>query len=415
MSIPGIISGMLTPFSISARTQRRFILGQQGLWPGRRWRGKDGLAQALRQGSVVQIDPLQIVAHSHDIALYGRVLDYAPAQLDGLLYADRFGFDYGGTVFVHPMPELPYWRVVMERNARRGRWAAFSELHARVIAEVRAEIAARGPLAGRAFKGVSVGPGNYRGTRDTSLALYYLWFAGELMTWGRRRGERIYDLRERIAPPPYAQAASPQAAEDYFALHSFRKLGLVSAKDFRASFSGAIERRVEVDEAAQRLAGLLAAGRLVEVRAAGQSLPLYALAEELPRLEALEAGGVPLDWQPLETTTQEEMTVLAPLEIASARGRAKALFDFDYVWEVYKPLALRRWGYYTLPLLWGDRLVARFDSRLDRAAHCLRVLTFWLEPGIPPDPAFRSALQAGLRRFCSFLGVERVEGVIFED
>jgi uncharacterized protein len=103
------------------------------------------------------------------------------------------------------------------------------------------------------------------------------------------------------------------------------------------------------------------------------------------------------------------MTVLAPLEIASARGRAKALFDFDYVWEVYKPVELRRWGYYTLPLLWGDRLVARFDSRLDRANHCLKILGFWVEPDVPVDAAFRCALQAGLKRFVTFLGAERVD------
>src|SRR3712207_2985341 len=99
---------------ISKQTQRRFILGQQGLYPGRRWRGKTGVAQALHAGAVVHIDPLNVVARSHDIVLYGRVLDYEPAHLDTLLYTDRAAFDYGGTVMVHPMDELPYWRIVMD-------------------------------------------------------------------------------------------------------------------------------------------------------------------------------------------------------------------------------------------------------------------------------------------------------------
>ena len=397
--------------SISAQARRRFILGQQGLWPGRRWRGKAGLAEALNQGAVVQIDPLQVVARSHDTALYGRVLDYTPPLLDELLYTDRFGFDFGGTVFVHRMPELPYLRVVMGRNRERPRWAAFAGQHARAVDEVRAEIAARGPLAGRAFKGNAVGPGNYRGTRDTSLALYYLWFTGELMTWGRQRFERLYDLRERIAPPAFAHAASPQEAEEHFSLLPFRRLGLASARDFRAAFAGAIERRVEEDEARRRLADLLAAGILAEVRVAGERAPLYALASELPHLEALQAGRIPDDWLPLETSTDQEMTVLAPLEIASARGRAKALFGFEYLWEVYKPAETRRWGYYTLPLLWGDRLVARFDSRLERASATLRVLNFWVEDGVEIDAAFRSALQAGMKRFLSFIKAELLEGL----
>ena len=96
--------------------------------------------------------------------------------------------------------------------------------------------------------------------------------------------------------------------------------------------------------------------------------PRFLLSEDLPLLETLMAGRVPDDWQPLETTTDQEVTILAPLEIVSARGRAAKVFDFDYVWEVYKPESQRRWGYYTLPVLYGDRLVARFDAKLDRSS-----------------------------------------------
>jgi uncharacterized protein YcaQ len=134
----------------------------------------------------------------------------------------------------------------------------------------------------------------------------------------------------------------------------------------------------------------------------------YTLAE-CPR-EQIQDEQVPAAWQPLETSTQDEMTVLAPLEIVSARGRAKQLFDFDYVWEVYKPAAQRRWGYYTLPLLWGDRLVARFDSRLDRAARTITILGYWQEDGIPQDEPFGNALRAGFRRFLFFLEADRLQG-----
>ena len=80
---------------------------------------------------------------------------------------------------------------------------------------------------------------------------------------------------------------------------------------------------------------------------------------------------------------------LAPLDPVSARGRAKPLFDFEYVWEVYKPVDQRRWGYYTLPVLWGDRLVARFDSKLDRSTDTLVINGLWLEDGaLARDAAF---------------------------
>jgi uncharacterized protein len=127
-------------------------------------------------------------------------------------------------------------------------------------------------------------------------------------------------------------------------------------------------------------------------------------------LETLLSGGIPPEWQPLETTTEEEVTLLAPLEITSARGRASKLFGFDYVWEVYKPLEQRRWGYYVLPILWGDRLVGRLDPRLERDSQTLRILGFWLEdPALADDPAFASAFQRGLGRFMRFVGAQSLE------
>jgi uncharacterized protein YcaQ len=96
---------------------------------------------------------------------------------------------------------------------------------------------------------------------------------------------------------------------------------------------------------------------------------------------------------PLETTTTQEVLFLAPLDHVSARGRAKAVFGFDYVWEVYKPEHQRRFGYYTLPMLWGDRLVARFDSKLDRTTNTFVILGLWLEDeALGTDEAFAEAL-----------------------
>jgi len=151
----------------------------------------------------------------------------------------------------------------------------------------------------------------------------------------------------------------------------------------------------------------LAAGEIVEVRVEGWRGVFHALAGDVPVLQELAAGRAPAAWKPLETTTEEEATFLAPLDPVSARGRAKVLFDFDYVWEVYKPEHQRRYGYYALPVLWGDRLVARFDSRMDRQARRLVLHGLWLEEEtLAADEAFVEALAAGFRRFLRFLGAE---------
>jgi uncharacterized protein YcaQ len=119
---------------------------------------------------------------------------------------------------------------------------------------------------------------------------------------------------------------------------------------------------------------------------------------------------VPKAWTPLETTTTDEAVFLAPLDPVSARGRAKVLFGFDYVWEVYKPAHQRRWGYYTLPILYGDQLVARFDPKLDRATGTLIINGLWLEDdALAEDTAFINAFARGLDRFRRFLKAERID------
>jgi uncharacterized protein YcaQ len=134
------------------------------------------------------------------------------------------------------------------------------------------------------------------------------------------------------------------------------------------------------------------------------------LGEDMPTLASLEKGKIPKGWNPKERTTFEEVTFLAPLDIVSARGRAKKLFDFDYIWEVYVPAPKRRWGYYVLPILYGDDLVARLDPKLDRKTMTLEILGFWHEDDAPiKDPEFANALAKGLIRFARFLEAKKIK------
>src|SRR5690606_28350711 len=105
----------------------------------------------------------------------------------------------------------------------------------------------------------------------------------------------------------------------------------------------------------------------------------WPLSENKRYLDDVEAVRIARNGKALDTTTDEEVTLLAPLEMVSARGRAKFVFDFDYVWEVYKPEHQRKWGYYVLPILYKDDLVARLDPKFDRTTNTLHILGFWLE------------------------------------
>jgi len=161
---------------------------------------------------------------------------------------------------------------------------------------------------------------------------------------------------------------------------------------------------------------MVADGDLIEVQVEGWKRVHYALGSDAEVLADVSAGRVPQAWTPVETTTTEEVVFLAPLDHVSARGRAKEVFGFDYVWEVYKPEHQRRFGYYTLPMLWGDRLVARFDSKLDRTTNTFVILGLWLEDAaLGNDQAFAEALARGFARFMTFLGASTLDATAIRE
>lgn len=397
--------------TITIETARRFILGKQGLWPGRRWRGHEGTAQAMRAMEYLQLDPLQIIARSQDITLHSRVLDYTPGMWEDPSYQQRMFFDWGGWLAVRPMDELPHWRVVMRRE-RDGdsRIRNMAHEYAEAIDEMRAILRERGTVSNRDFTLTTrTRVQNYRGRKDSALALYYLWRTGEVMTHHREKFERVYALTETVAPASFIRE-SDEAEADRFLLRK------------KVSFSGLsrlslAHTRGKPDSAARMLLeAMVAEGELIAVQVEGWKKVHYALGSDVALLHDLGTGGVPKVWTPLETTTTQEVVFLAPLDHVSARGRGKEIFGFDYIWEVYKPEQQRRFGYYTLPILWGDRLVARFDSKFDRKTSTFVIQGLWLEDeALGNDEAFAQALAAGFARFVGFLGASRLDATAIRE
>jgi uncharacterized protein len=400
--------------TITIDTARRFILGKQGLWPGRRWRGIEGTEQAMRAMEYLQLDPLQIIARSHDIKLYSRVLDYTPGMWEELAYRQRKFFDWGGWLAVRPMDELPHWRVVMRREREsNSRMLGIARDHADAIVEMRAILHERGTVSNRDFQmATRTRTQSYRGRKDSALALYYLWLTGEVMTHHRERFERVYALTETVAPADLIRESDEAEADRFLIKKDVSFSGLTRLNRVQDSFF----RGVPFDKAAQIREAMLADGDLIEVQVEGWKQVHYALGSDAEVLHELSVGRVPKAWRPLETTTTEEVVFLAPLDHVSARGRAKVLFGFDYVWEVYKPEQQRKFGYYTLPMLWGDRLVARFDSKLDRTTNTFVILGLWLEDhALGNDEAFAEALARAFARFVAFLGASKLDATAIRE
>ena len=221
------------------------------------------------------------------------------------------------------------------------------EEHADAVVEMRAILAERGVVSNRDFAMASrTRTHSYRGRKDSALALYYLWRTGDVMTHHRENFERVYALTEAVAPAPLIRESDEGETERFLIKKdiSFRGLSRMSRTQ------DAYHRGVPLGRVKPALEALLASGEIVDAQLEGwksaSGRVQYALGSDTPFLLDLCAGRVPEAWQPLDAPTAEEAVFLAPLDPVSARGRAKELFDFDYVWEVYKPEAQRKFGYY---------------------------------------------------------------------
>jgi uncharacterized protein YcaQ len=404
--------------TIDKQTARRFVLGKQGLWPGRRWQGLAGTEQAMRETEYLQLDPLQIIARSQDIQLNGRVINYTPGMWEEAAYKQRGFFDWGGWLATRPMDELPYWLAVMHREQNghpdaNARILQMGQEHAEAVAEMRDILRERGTVTNRDFSAANRKRTNsYRGRKDSSVALYYLWRIGEVMTHHRENFERVYALTEEVAPAHLLEPLSEDEVDRFLFKKEISFGGLSRVQRVGDSYG----RGVPFSKKKEIMGALLAENEIVEIKIDGWRGTHCALAADTSLLDELSSGRIPEAWAPLGTTTLEEVTFLGPLDPVSARGRAKIVFGFDYVWEVYKPVDKRRWGYYTLPVLWGDRLVARFDSKLERTSNTFIILGFWLEdPALGEDDAFAEALARGFQRFLTFLGADQIDAAAIEE
>ena len=379
------------------------MLGMQGLWPGRRWKGYEGLRAALRQCRIVRVDPLEVVGRAHDLALLSRVVDYQRSGLDRLLYQERAGFEFGGAVSIYPRELLRLHWSWVKNEGIPVRWEKWYAKNADVARRVKHEIETRGPLgAGEWNEGRRVE--DYRSSRLEGLALYYLWRHLEILIHHRENNRKFYDLAERMFGPLPEPMAKDETIEG-MAFETMSRLGLSGQEGvpyLRTNEDGRGRAKVTKLQLRQKL---IDDGRLTEVEVVGERRPsvLPTVAQDL--LEVVAAGGVPRSWRALGE--DEESIFLAPIDITIANGRSQLLFGFEYIWEVYKPASTRRWGYYVLPILFGDKIVGRFEPVLDREENQLRLAKAWWETGINLSEVAQPFAR-GACRLAKFLGTDNI-------
>ena len=359
--------------------------------------------RVIERLGVLQFDPLEVPgARNHDLVLHARIGGYRRGWCEQWLYGpERRLFEvYNKSLNIVPIEQLPHYRVAWERYRDYYENGILTE-HADVVSDILGQLTADGPLSTDAFARHSHAiDWWWAPTRAARAVLEALFVTGRVGISRRESNRRYYDLIERLVPSDILARSEPyEEATRHRLLSRYRSVGLTTP----AAQAEVMYGTGDATTRRRRTAELVDAGALVEVQIEGFKGFRYALADEQDVLQAAITG-TPAD--------EPGVAFIAPLDpLMWDRRLVRDVFGFDYIWEVYVPEAKRRWGYYVLPILFGDRLVGRIEPRLDRAARALRVLGMWWEDGFSPRRAegFVPALRAALRHYLGFVGATRLE------
>ncbi|MBW2314767.1 MAG: YcaQ family DNA glycosylase [Deltaproteobacteria bacterium] len=382
---------------------RKMLLGGQGLLadPARRATKASVLRQIEAMG-FVQVDSINIVERAHHHILASRFDGYRPALLTRLVERDRSLFEHWThDASIIPVAWFAHWKPRFASYHRPdrpwGRWLArrTKPRPREVIAQVRSRIEREGPLMSRDFEHAS--PRKNQGWWDwkpQKQALEFLWRTGELSIAKRVSFAKVYDLTERWLPEVASVATpAPEAQLDWACRNGLERLGFATASEIQHFFDA-----VPLADVRAWCRDAAAHGEIVEVEVAGAD-------GSKPR-----CGFAFADWERRARRlpdAPERMRLLSPFDpVIRDRKRALRLFGFEYSFEAFVPAPKRRFGYYVLPLLEGDRFVGRLDPKFERDHGELVVRRVWWEPGVQPTRARKRALADAADRFAEQIGAE---------
>jgi uncharacterized protein YcaQ len=395
-----------TELDFSAKQARQLAIAAQGLARPRPAGRVDArhLRRAIDDVGLLQLDSVNVFCRSHYMPVFSRLGPYPREALDRLAWHADGG---AGSGRARRRELIEYWGheasllPIELQPLLRWRMARADALAWKGVARIAVEqpqllefvldvVRERGPIRASdlAAKGRQRGPREMWSWSEEKTALEYLFFAGRVCAARRVNFERLYDLPERVLPRPVLEAPTPsqEEAQRQLILIAAKRLGVATEADLGDYF------RLPRAESKARVAELAEDGALVPVRVEGWRQPAYLSTERPAGLRRAASS----------------RALLTPFDsLVWARERTERLFDFRYRIEIYTPAPKRVYGYYVLPFLLGDRLVARVDLKSDRQAGVLRVRGAFAEPGV--DLAHvATELADELRLLSAWLGLGSV-------
>ena len=404
VSAVGRRRAMVFQVKVAAEAARGFLVARHFLAPARSLAGgPDAVLEVIRKLGSIQFDPIAVAGRSHDLVLHARVAGYEPAWCD-VLYERREIFEATNKAlsFV-PTSEFPWFRHVMGRKGPRFHGGILAE-NAAVAERVLGRIREEGALSTLDFEPEHGASKDWFGMPENVVrAVLEASTVMGVIGLARREGNRRYhDLLERLLPAELLAQVVPEREQlRHKLLSRYRAHGLLGAGGAGGTFDRIAPPRSTPERTGRNelLEELVELGALVPVEVEGVRGKRFVLAEELALLQA------PPD-------PRSSVAFIAPFDsLLWDNALVASLFDFDYVWEGFFPPAKRRWGYYVLPIVFGDRFVGRIEPRIDRDRARVEVLNIWWQDGFAPRRAdgFVDAIRDALRAYLRFASADRLD------
>ncbi|MBE6016263.1 MAG: winged helix-turn-helix domain-containing protein [Lachnospiraceae bacterium] len=386
---------------ITKEQARQFILAKQGLIGDYRFVGQQGAYDYVRQAGCIQFDPIDVCGNNPALTLQSRVKGFRKQMLQDLLYKDRKLVDYADKeLAIWPTEDWPYFSFYRERSRKLGEtFDGLEELKEQAIAYIDENGPVNSdtlPLEGRIFWHSSMHwSGNWHGQSPAARSvLEQLYTDGELIIHHKKGSRKFYDLAAKHLPEHVLSAENPCKDEtELLCWRVLRRIGAVGLL-WDKNTTAFLGININAEKRKSILAKLTDEGKICPVTVEGIKTPFYYLAEDDALMKEVVSGQADL---------KPRMSFIAPLDpLMWDKALIASLWDFTYAWEIYVPAAKRKYGYYTLPILYGDRFVGRIEPVPDRKEGVLRVKGLWWEPKVRQTKKLNTALERTLREFGKF-------------
>jgi uncharacterized protein YcaQ len=384
---------------LTNRQARQFLLLKHGLLSEYRFTGKRGVLDFVKQAGCIQYDPIDVCGKNAELVLQSRIKGFTKSMLDELLYTDRLLVDYPDkNLAIIPVEDWPYFERY--RQAARQHAKRYHEMDA-LAEQVRAHIQNHGALSLDDLKL----EGNFSwqsaihwssGNNSSRSVLEQMYSTGELIIHRKKGTRKYYDIARKYIPPNLLNAPEPLKDElEHHKWRVLRRIGAVGLLWNRGSDAWLNIWGLKSEQRNEVFRQLLHEGRIVAIAVEQMKDLLYCLAEDLPLIEAVL----------LDPAPKLRCELIAPLDnLIWDRKLINELFGFDYTWEIYTPAMKRKFGYYVLPLLYGESFIGRAEVIAERKTGTLIVKNIWYENGIKPTKPLRAALNDCFQRFALFNG-----------